>query len=47
MGRDIPGISQMSPLLCGNPTLVESIFQWKKVAHNRQGTGTPAALAQQ
>lgn len=26
MGRDIPGVAQMSVLPCGNPTLVESIF---------------------
>lgn len=30
MRRDIPGVSQMSALLCGNPTLVESIFLGKK-----------------
>lgn len=30
MVRDIPGVSQMSVLLCGNPTLVESIFLGKR-----------------
>lgn len=30
MGRDIPGVSQMSAPLCSNPTPVESIFLGKK-----------------
>lgn len=30
MGRDIPGVSQMSALLCCNPTSVESIFLGKR-----------------
>lgn len=30
MGRDIPGVSQMSVLLCSNPTPVESIFLGKR-----------------
>lgn len=30
MGRDIPGVSQMSVLLAGNPTPVESIFLGKR-----------------
>lgn len=47
MGRDIPGVSQMSVLLCSNPTLVESIFLEKKeAAYDRQVAGTSAVLAQ-
>lgn len=46
MKREIPYVSQMSALLRGNPTPVESIFLGKKkeAARNRRGTGTPAAL---
>lgn len=37
MGRDIPGVSQMSVLLCSNLTLVESIFLGKRGSSQSMG----------